>query len=96
MSTTFEELIKKTIAESFAEMLPKLAPKAGTVPDVMTRKQVAEYAQVSEGTIKNLSRRADNPLPVASIGDVRYFRIDVERWMREEAARKLASAKKAA
>jgi transposase len=60
--------------------------------DCMTRKQLADYFQVSEQAITNWQNRADHPLPCGYAGDKpRYFLSDVKQWSIEEAQRRSAS-----
>lgn len=63
---------------------PSLAPR-----DCMTRKQLADYLQVTEQAIANWQNRADHPLPCGYAGDKpRYFLSDVKHWSIEEAQRR--------
>lgn len=63
---------------------PSPAPR-----DCMTRKQLADYLQVTEQAIANWQNRADHPLPCGYAGDKpRYFLSDVKQWSIEEAQRR--------
>ena len=77
-----ESLAARQDAPSEVESPP--APR-----DCMTRKQVADYLQVSEQAIANWQNRADHALPCGYAGDKpRYFLSDVKQWSIEEAKRR--------
>lgn len=101
-SITIEALINQHInnqldarlPEVVAEQLKRIAPP----PVWMTEKQLAEYWQLrtpdGEVTVHSIRkwtarREEEHPLPCASMGEMhRYHREEVDRWAREEAARR--------
>jgi hypothetical protein len=86
----FSEAAAK-LAECLAtqEDPPTAEPPSPAPRDCMTRKQLAEYLQVTEQAIANWQNRADHPLPCGYAGDKpRYFLSDVKQWSIEEAQRR--------
>ena len=97
------EDLRKTLGQ-FSEAAAKLADclvtqidpptvePSPTPRDCMTRKQLADYLQVTEQAIANWQNRADHPLPCGYAGDKpRYFLSDVKQWSIEEATRRPAT-----
>lgn len=72
-----------------AQQSPPPVEAPPTTRDCMTRKQLAEYLQVSEQAIANWQNRADHPLPHGYAGDTpRYFLAEVQQWSKDEAQRR--------
>lgn len=84
----FSEQISRTIIE-------KMTNNSIESRKLMNLAQVADYLQCSKQSVKNWTKRPEdkNPLPMCSAGaDPRFFKGEVDLWMREEAKLKNLSA----
>lgn len=88
---TTEELEEILILLS-EKIIDDLATKQlgkNTLPELMTTAQAAAYLQCSPQSIKNWTNRNDeaNPLNLVSAGaDPRYFKSEINEWLKREAA----------
>jgi hypothetical protein len=92
MSTSIDSLIDEKLEEKIEAKLPKIVAREVALlkqaSPWMTEQQLADYWQVSAASIKNWTTRKEDPLPCASMGEMRrYHRDDVDRWAREERRR---------
>ncbi|HEX7956326.1 MAG TPA: hypothetical protein VF508_05240 [Pyrinomonadaceae bacterium] len=97
---TIESLINQHINDQLEEKLPRVVSEqlrqVAPPPDWMTEIQLAEYWQlrtpdgkVTVHSIRKWTARPEDehPLPCGSMGEMRrYYRDEVDRWAREEAA----------
>lgn len=61
-------------------------------PEIMTIYEVAEYIRAHPVTIRRLLKRGQFPGFKVTV-DWRFFRSDVDKWMRDEAARQLLKSR---
>lgn len=62
------------------------AMQARAVPELMTRKQVAELFQVSPLTVIRLEQAGKLPAVKVGAGSIRYKRTDVEKFIEQAKA----------
>ena len=79
---SIEEIIKNTIAEQFAAILPLITPKAESLPEIMTFGETYRYCRVSNVTLRNWIKTKNFPEHRPGAGDPRYFRSEIDAWIR--------------
>jgi hypothetical protein len=97
-----EKEITAICNQVFDERKGELSPAAGINSPWLTEMQLAEYWQLrnKDGeltvhSIRDWTKRAENPLPCANMGEMRrYQREEVDKWAWEEAARQRGNSKR--
>lgn len=97
-----EEQIKQICSQVFDERKGELSPTPEINSPWLTELQLAEYWQLKNKdgeltvhSIRDWTKRAENPLPCANMGEMRrYHREEADKWAWEEAARQRGNSKR--
>jgi hypothetical protein len=97
---SIDAIVERKIVDQLDDRLPRLVDerlKYLQAPSPwMTDKELADYWQVSVDSVRNWTKRTDDPLPCGSMGEMRrYHRDEADQWARDEAARRRPSKLKA-